>query len=180
MKLYIIGNGFDLNHGLKTSYCCFKTFLINLSIPIKEFEKANYLPNEIGDDWSNVENHLEIDYEDSFETTYNAFRPDLLNDESDSRWHNFTIEVAIRTELTKRIIGPLFREWINSINENCNKKYSLDRNNLYVTFNYTHVLEKTYGLFPFHIHGKKNDVIQFGCFNNNPKEKEEVTENEQA
>lgn len=44
MKLYIIGNGFDLNHGMKTSYWNYREFLAQKhSTIIREYENSPYL-----------------------------------------------------------------------------------------------------------------------------------------
>lgn len=41
MKLYIIGNGFDLNHGMKTAYWDYREFLAqNHSTIIREYENS--------------------------------------------------------------------------------------------------------------------------------------------
>ena len=43
MKLYIIGNGFDLNHGMKTAYWNYREFLAqNHSTIIREYENSPY------------------------------------------------------------------------------------------------------------------------------------------
>lgn len=44
MKLYIIGNGFDLNHGRKTSYRNYRDFLEeNYPEIIRKFEALEYI-----------------------------------------------------------------------------------------------------------------------------------------
>ena len=45
MNVFIIGNGFDIDHGMKTKYCCFNQYLI------RRFPKLNrevlYVPTPI-------------------------------------------------------------------------------------------------------------------------------------
>ena len=46
MKLYLIGNGFDLHHGLETSYYHYKKYLLSKSKSIVvEFESFEYFVN---------------------------------------------------------------------------------------------------------------------------------------
>ena len=170
MKLYIIGNGFDLNHRLETSYNSFRDYLISRGIRVFDFENNEYCPNPIGEDWSNIEQHLELNYLDLMCDTVNTYYPDLLNDESDSRWHNITIEVEIKTEFINKITHEYFNDWINSIDTTCSKKISLDTSGCFITFNYTRVLEDTYNINPFHVHGMVGGNMQFGCFENDPSE----------
>ena len=169
MKLYIIGNGFDRNHGLNTSYFDYRNYLLNKGVRISDFENDENLPNPVGEYWACIESHLQINYEDLFDNSFNVFASNL-NDESDSRWHNLVVEIELRTELSNKITDEYFKEWINSIDDNCNKKYDFGNDCIFVTFNYTHILEKAYGVKPLHIHGEKHGSIQFGCFDNNPKE----------
>ena len=45
MKLFIIGNGFDLAHGLKTSFYDFRSFLLNAHPDfLSQFEDNYYYP----------------------------------------------------------------------------------------------------------------------------------------
>lgn len=66
MKLYIIGNGFDLNHGMKTSYNDYKQFLEKFYPGIfYEYEHFNYLSLVSSDNsrWADIEYALSIDYD---------------------------------------------------------------------------------------------------------------------
>lgn len=169
MKLYIIGNGFDLNHKLPTSYLNFKGFLCSKKINIKEFENFEYFPNQIGEDWSDIEKHLELDYVELLDYAVRTFYPDLTDD-SDSRWDNISIEINLKTDFFNKIVNDLFNEWLNTVELNCNKQFIFDSNDCFVTFNYTHTLEEVYGIIPFHVHGALGGRIQFGCSENNPAE----------
>ena len=61
MKLHICGNGFDLHHGLQTSYKCYKDFLC-LEHPevISEYEEfvGAYDNDRIA--WSNIEDAFRL------------------------------------------------------------------------------------------------------------------------
>ena len=54
-KLYIIGNGFDLQHGIPSEYCDFKAFVHERN-PYLLKSVEEYLP--AGDDWRHLENAL--------------------------------------------------------------------------------------------------------------------------
>lgn len=46
-RLFIIGNGFDLSHGLKTSYKDFKDFLYQESFKMEDFYKFRKKSEEL-------------------------------------------------------------------------------------------------------------------------------------
>ncbi|ENA4203435.1 hypothetical protein ABGO32_004809, partial [Escherichia coli] len=61
MRLYIIGNGFDMRHGLPTGYKHFKSYVEKNDQDLYDAIEE-YIP--AGDEWNELENALgEIDYE---------------------------------------------------------------------------------------------------------------------
>ncbi len=64
MKLIIIGNGFDLNHELKTSYSYYRSFLNdNYNGLLHDFEEFPWLDSKcVSDLWKDVEMSLCFDY----------------------------------------------------------------------------------------------------------------------
>ena len=59
MKLFIIGNGFDLFHGFKTGYNHFKDYLKNYNCPFNDtFSLADFFLGENEDLRSDFENKL--------------------------------------------------------------------------------------------------------------------------
>lgn len=63
MRLYIIGNGFDLHHGLKTSYGAYKEYLKNKNrISYDEYENIVRMNNDTIDAWTDIENSLNLNY----------------------------------------------------------------------------------------------------------------------
>lgn len=61
MRLYIIGNGFDMRHGLPTGYKHFKSYVEKNDQDLYDAIEE-YIPT--GDEWNELENALgEIDYE---------------------------------------------------------------------------------------------------------------------
>lgn len=63
MILYIIGNGFDLNHNLKTSYNDYKNYLNGKdSSLINEFETFDYfIHSDEVSLWRDIEKNLTFD-----------------------------------------------------------------------------------------------------------------------
>lgn len=62
MKLFIIGNGFDLAHGYKTSYGNFREYLSKEGTMAGSFYIPDIFSDAFKSDWSNFEQLLE-DYD---------------------------------------------------------------------------------------------------------------------
>lgn len=189
-KLFIIGNGFDIAHGLPTRYIDFKNFLEN-------------------NDFSFFERILEI-YKYSFKRKVHPLTHEILNgDEYDLLWKDFEFnmrevnESLILDEYTfgleyeteyddqikeniEQIILEVFynvyedlqdklNEWISSINiTNLTKKSKLINNencDLYLNFNYTRILEEVYDIEGeiCHIHGEIGETPLIIGHNNKDK-----------
>ncbi len=174
-NLFIIGNGFDLANNLKTSYDDFRSFLLDNYVHVKRARsiripqiRKNTLDVTINDAavfiyriitqtegllWRDVEHALgEIDYTPLFEENFNNYQ-DVIQ--------------GLACSLPK--IQFLFEDWIKSINEKevcrLNKFENLINpyEDLFVTFNYTDLLEVEYGAKKVcHIHGTRNGDIIFG------------------
>lgn len=96
MKLYIIGNGFDLNHGMKTSYWNYREFLTQKhSAIIRGYENSPYLRayNYNSDSrWSDLESYLRIEFEECMSDLSGNYCPDM-NSERTPGWDDIAIEV---------------------------------------------------------------------------------------
>ncbi|GHU58413.1 hypothetical protein FACS189444_2040 [Spirochaetia bacterium] len=157
MTLYIIGNGFDLKHGLLTSYNKFHEFLEKQN----QQELLDYFSNYFGltNDWSDFENMLgkpnvkEILGDES----------DLIadDDEEGSSTHTFSAKIDQITELLTNGLRVQLNNWINTINPAIKNQKKIDIfdfniDDYYLTFNYTKTLEELYKINPdniCHIHG---------------------------
>jgi hypothetical protein len=159
-RLYIVGNGFDLWHGMPTSLWHFKEFV---GVHDSELLKAvqNYLPAD--DDWSDLELALaNIDVDsivhdnEHFMTAYGAV------DWSDSGHHDFQYEISRVVETLSKELRRRFGEWIRrvpvpSLATAETHLHSIDPRSLFLTFNYTSTLEKLYFIphtHILHIHGR--------------------------
>lgn len=155
-SLYIIGNGFDLAHGMKTRYGDFRRWLVenNRFDVIHELQSA--YPAKIEDNyllWSQFEKALgEYDLETvinwSWENLY------LTVDSLGNQLFNSSL---IDTQLPD-IIDEAFSKWVKSIKMTTERAFSkIEKGSVYLTFNYTDTLEQLYGIPErqvLHIHGR--------------------------
>ena len=126
MRLYIIGNGFDLAHGLKTTYFDFAEYLKKESPGF-----FNYLNNIYNEDelWSNFEEALgKLNIE---KVNY------IENIIGIKDFNSLFLPKEIKEELCK---------WLNSIDYNATKKFKIEKNDIYFSFNYTDTLNKVYNI----------------------------------
>lgn len=155
--LYLIGNGFDLAHGMKTRYADFKQWLIkNNRIDIIQELQSAY-PAKMGNEfllWSDFEMALgqydvkkviNWSWEDLFLTTVS-----IGGQRFDSP--NFFLETQLND-----IINSTFSAWAKQIALAVNSVCTLPEDALFFTFNYTDTLEALYGIPEIqvlHIHGR--------------------------
>ncbi len=163
MKLFIIGNGFDIHHGINSRYTDFAKWLKPVD---GEVHKAveDFLPTWVddygneSDAWSDLENNLEhfdtdqlLDYGSNYLPSYGA------DDWSDSGHHDFEWELD-------RIISSLsvglhknFVDWLGSLaipTHTTNPVRIIDPSAKFLNFNYTPTLQTLYGAANvLHIHG---------------------------
>lgn len=147
--LYIIGNGFDLHHGLKTSYYDFATYLENKDKSLYDLlESYISFPEEDNSLWSRFEENLaNLDFEQIFDDNSN-YLPNIASDDfRDRDLHVFPDEMrniceSLTTDLVRNFLEFIQQvEFPKSISE---RMIYIDRNAKFLTFNYTNTLEKTY------------------------------------
>ena len=184
MRLYIIGNGFDLNHGLQTSYWNYKNFLLQqyptLAMNYEYSEFLSATECSIDTRWNDVEGGLALRYEDAFEDMVSNYYPDL-NSEHTPGWDDINVETENQFAFLREFTGNAFHEWLISIENNLGTikpVYLFMNKDVFINFNYTTTLERIYGILPanvLHIHGVVGnpDSIQFGNPENIPSEIED-------
>ncbi len=141
MKLFILGNGFDIAHGLRTRYSDYREFLkTNDKYFLYQFENQfHFCGNAL---WGNLEENIDQIY----------LLDDLSNDEIDL---GLECEVDIQYTLDadyKNKFGFLNRyitnlnSWIESIELNSvsKKTNNISNDDYFITFNYTKVLEEIF------------------------------------
>lgn len=159
--LYIIGNGFDLHHGISSKYTDFQQWLLSNGYSSFE-EQLEFIFQRTRD----------IDLWSDFERALGAY-------DCDSLYHEFAdmIEMdydhamrcaAQKEDATISIIGdtledicPIFAKWVETIDiKGIEKKLNLHTESSYITFNYTKTLENIYGV-------PKNNILHIhGCASN--------------
>lgn len=176
MRLNIIGNGFDIYHGLPSTYYHFACFLIHENewlydsigeyYNIKTKKAINYgydFDYEVYVDemfWSNFEKSLgEVD-EDSI-LGQNDYDLGLENDDPiDIELYDDKKAKQIKRHFAKWVVDTLDKEENYEIikrNLKPNVKLEFDNSDYFMTFNYTHVLEKIYDIDNYrinYVHGE--------------------------
>lgn len=187
MNLFIIGNGFDIAHGLKTRYTDFAEYLkIN---DINLYNKICVIYKDLSDEdrlWKNFEKTMEFIDEDfiRMDTDFNLEYMDEYDDELKSM-----VEIQIQNNLieTAESLFNYFRSWASSIQTKGIKELTSkikgfdedeDNEDLFLTFNYNFLLEESYNVDNSqicHIHNSIDDELILGHGN---KLKLEEFENE--
>lgn len=172
--LYLIGNGFDLAHGLDTRYSSFRTFLSkNHDGFLAQFEKMyNIEPLDdtepwytekaqkqweesvLKDLWKSFEEEIgnpNVDaMHDMAEALTDGMPEDGVKDTLDAYWRK---EYGFSRDFQKYVL-----EWIETVDTSVatvkRKDLVGNKTDLFMSFNYTDTLERVYGINGvLHIHG---------------------------
>ncbi len=159
--LYFIGNGFDLFHGLKTKFIHFYSWL---NLEDEEHEQFVMDMENIFSQSGDHGNLLWTDFEEalgrcdiqSVHTAYAGKEDNIIYDTAyQHRAGRFVHSVFEK-------IPIYLKEWAMQIDtKSIKQKMNIGKESLYLTFNYTRILEDVYQIAPskiWHIHGDvKND-----------------------
>lgn len=174
-NLFIVGNGFDVAHGLPTRYADFKKYL-------SERIKANQGIKDIDGDYIKITEIPRLpeqkiwcgksvcaEYWKEEELIY-WLVDEVSNSKSDMKWSDFetylselniqailnkwgyTVENVMKIQETLNDISGFFFRWVNTIDlSKAKKKLNMEKmikgdENLVLSFNYTETLEKIYGV----------------------------------
>ncbi|WP_320731311.1 bacteriophage abortive infection AbiH family protein [Enterobacter sp. 229I2] len=170
MRLYIIGNGFDIRHNLPTGYKHFKIYVQKNDRDLFNAIES-YLP--VGDLWNELESALgDIDYEQVLDENSMFLASPGSDEWTDASNHDFQYEVEQTTELLSERLKEKFADWIKSIDLTPALKPSefippIPTESLYFTFNYTNTLQQIYHIKDInikHIHGNclHDDFLELG------------------
>ena len=133
-KLYIIGNGFDLHHGLKTSYSDFRE---------KEAKNSQRLWPLLQDIFGSIVN------QDMWWCNFEEMLGEIDYKHLTNSYNGMALGPSKVKNLFKGTIPPLFSKWIRSMEQEIADTPPLlsdviDPSALYFTFNYTMLLETAY------------------------------------
>ncbi|WP_412972954.1 bacteriophage abortive infection AbiH family protein [Glaciecola sp. MF2-115] len=161
--IVIIGNGFDIWHGLPTSY---RNFYKQYSEALKDH--THYFPDfyDIDMEWANFEESLGSFDQDSFHENV-TLQPSLEELGDDPKLlYGFEDEITIKKDELVEAITDAFKEWISKIDvQQATKLVSFPNTFRFINFNYTTTLQAIYGISEdsiLHIHGRANRDIIFG------------------
>lgn len=160
-KLFIIGNGFDIAHGLPTK------FDPNFKDITLKYEQDNFweLYQSCKDDiWSDFENLLGCPDFNALEEIFDGYAPDYLSDREGDR-NSIIVQVDLNGRLQDALceFADMADKYLHCVRPNESIVQIIDQDGYYITFNYTHTLEKIYGIpkeHILHIHGEagKNNL----------------------
>lgn len=162
MKLFVIGNGFDLAHGIKSKYWNFGEYLAD-NYP-SFFNSLNSAINNDQGIWSDFEAKLP-DCGRAMEDTglsvaqqrLDELDYDPMSDEGMGIWMNDQLRFI-------NSLPNVLRSWIESIDIHKPKAYIeglMSNDDYFLSFNYTNTLEEVYGIEKdniLHIHGDVNNT----------------------
>lgn len=166
--LYIIGNGFDLQHNLKSSYDEYHRYVKNNRSNVEDFLNQ-YFTLKVKKDkksdiylWSDFENDLASFHAKSFFYDHDNVSEGFM-DQEHPQWSDFFgVEDEIIEESEKAYfeIRQSFWDWINEISETEieRKNMHFEKDTFFLSFNYTSTIERIYNIPKvFHIHGYIGD-----------------------
>lgn len=159
-KLYIIGNGFDLHHGIASRYSDFGKFLKDKHSETYDFVERYFdITHEF---WFEFEERLADFDVDSLIDDASMFLVGYGADEwSDSYHHDYQYEINRATKAISETMRKNFAEWVRQLKIPDSTKISdkllkIDNSATFLNFNYTPTLNKLYNVQDtkvMHIHG---------------------------
>lgn len=191
MRLWIIGNGFDLYHGLKTKYADYKAYLCqqyacelkkqlqedsvrgacrtacrNCCKNYRSFDcpvrKFNDLPRD------ELKEDLWSDLEESCSLDLDRLLEGIIGDWiGDGEALKGSIALAHGVlDLSKVLTGYGLYDWLCEVEKSIPgpkaKEIEINQGDAFLTFNYTKTLQKVYGILPERIHYVHGCVDQVG------------------
>lgn len=143
-RLYIIGNGFDLYHGIKSKYSDFKEFVEENDNKLFETLEKYFNSDEL---WSDFEGTLAyLDTETICDNASNYLESYAAEDWRDAYHHDYQYEIQRAIDVITVDLKEKFTEWILQLEISLIEKYILPLNSKYLTFNYTDTLELIYNI----------------------------------
>lgn len=155
-RLFVIGNGFDLAHGLPTR---FDTDFKNIAVCNEADNRFwDLYPSESANIWSDFESLLAKPDFDELGAIFEQYPPDYLSDHESDR-DSIILQADISGKLEKSLLdfATKAEKALLLTRPRYLYKNLFTNNALYVNFNYTHTLESLYGVPAtqvLHIHGE--------------------------
>lgn len=160
-RLYVIGNGFDLHHGVNSTYYNFRKFVDkNSDLDELEVVEDSFSCSDL---WSSFEENLAKFNCRKFATRIeNDYRPNLMSDHYESTLSDARCEAENVLDEWDTAIRMNFPEWLKQLDRPSliDAVFIKRSGSKFLTFNYTETLEHLYrvkGEDILHIHGKLGD-----------------------
>jgi hypothetical protein len=163
-KLFIIGNGFDIYHGVSSKYSDFRNFLNEKDKKLCDLAETYFDSTFL---WSDFEECLAgIDTDLLLENASEFLMPYGIDNWKDSYNHSYQSEIDDIVECLSTRLKDEFTKWVLQIEIptiSCtNDKYLkyIDAKELFLIFNYTNTLQDLYSVSEeniLHIHNKAED-----------------------
>lgn len=148
-RLYIIGNGFDIFHGVKSKYSDFKDYVeqndYDLFEALEEYFNTDELWSDFEETLAYIDTEKIVDDASAFLVSYGA------EDWSDANHHNYHYEVQRAIDVVTVTLKEHFIKWILSLDIPDAVILKIPASSLYLTFNYTDTLERNYKISPTQI-----------------------------
>ena len=168
--LYIVGNGFDLYHKMESSFSDFKDYVAKKNKPVFDAVERYLIPNSEKQEWNGLEQALGcldpdeiIDEVSPFMESYGS------EDWEECANYDAQFETEKITENLSSELMTLLTQWASQLNKTtpAHKTLNLDKDALYISFNYTDTLISTYEIPAqniLFIHGREsvNDKLIMG------------------
>ncbi|WP_394196820.1 bacteriophage abortive infection AbiH family protein [Litoreibacter albidus] len=161
-KLFIIGNGFDLHHGIASKYSEFATYLKDEDRTVFDIAEEYVVPEK--DLWSCLEERLaEVDVDQIEECANNFLVSYGADDWSDSYHHDYEYEIEQICAAISEKLRSHFSDWVRKIvipSYAGNPVRCIEPASLFLNFNYTSTLQRLYDVPDsriLHIHGSVQD-----------------------
>lgn len=158
--LYIIGNGFDLHHGVQSSYAAFGEYLKEVDAETYDQLERYFSVDE--NFWWEFEAQLaHLDTDSLIDDAGVHLASYGADDWSDSGHHDYEYELKRVVTAISSTLRRRFGEWVRQLvipspTMVTDKLLPLRRDARYLTFNYTDTLQRLYGIpdaSVLHIHG---------------------------
>lgn len=165
-RIFLIGNGFDISHGMPTKFDPDFKFIAEKNESIYYFwDIYNAEGKEI---WSDFENLLANPDFNSLEEIFEGFQPDYASDRESDRDSIITqVDLNGNLQVSLNEFAEQAEKSLDSIEAQKSFVQEFQNSDKFITFNYTHTLEKIYGISEeniLHVHGEvgqKNLILGY-------------------
>ncbi|PZR29214.1 MAG: hypothetical protein DI535_03820 [Citrobacter freundii] len=157
--LYVIGNGFDIYHGLNTRYQIFALYLAEHHheiyelllqyYPLADLTDPDHTPADYGLWWRFEAALADLDYREVLEDNSDYAASPGTGEWRDSQWHEYQIQMELIINKLTRDLIRAFVGFILSVDykvAQTNPPLKFDQHSHFLNFNYTETLQRFYGL----------------------------------